>query len=371
MNRDLILVAISLFTWGLGEGLFLSFQPIYLQQMGAEPILIGSIFSGLGLSMTISHIPAGYLADKLGRKPVMLVAWTFGTIATLAMALANSLPFFVFGLILYGVTVFVSSPLNSYVTAARGKLSVGRAMTLVSACFNLGTVLGPWLGGQIGSWIGLRYAYFFSVILFVVSSFIILAINTQPIEMLLPDKNNKTRLINPHSIAFLSTLFLAIFAMYLTQPLSPNYLQDARSLNLQQIGLLYSINSIGVVVLNLLLGHFPAQIGFILAQIAVGVFTILVWKSPSMLGYTIGFFCLGGYRTARALGMAQVRKLFHQANMGLGYGLTETIGGIALILAPLLAGFLYTNNPTSMYWVSGSMILISVILSIRFSPREP
>jgi len=68
MSRDLILIAISMFTWGVGEGMFLYFQPIYLQQLGADPVRIGAILGGFGLMMTISHMPAGYLADRLGRR---------------------------------------------------------------------------------------------------------------------------------------------------------------------------------------------------------------------------------------------------------------------------------------------------------------
>ena len=78
MARDLILVAISLFTWGLGEGAFLSFQPLYLQQLGADPLRIGAILGGYGLAATLAHIPAGYIADRLGRRPVMWAAWIVG-----------------------------------------------------------------------------------------------------------------------------------------------------------------------------------------------------------------------------------------------------------------------------------------------------
>ena len=45
MNRNLLLVAISLFTWGVGEGLFIYFQPLYLQQWGADPLMIGAVLS--------------------------------------------------------------------------------------------------------------------------------------------------------------------------------------------------------------------------------------------------------------------------------------------------------------------------------------
>jgi len=75
MIRDLILVSLSLMIWGIGEGMFLFFQPLYLQQLGADPILIGTIIGMVGIAMTISHLPAGYLADRIGRRPLILAAW--------------------------------------------------------------------------------------------------------------------------------------------------------------------------------------------------------------------------------------------------------------------------------------------------------
>jgi MFS family permease len=55
--------------------------------------------------------------------------------------------------------------------------------------------------------------------------------------------------------------------------------------------------------------------------------------------------------------------------MGLAYGITETVGASAVILAPLLAGFLYQINPSLMYIVGFFLILISIAISTRFIPR--
>src|SRR5215211_8801135 len=138
MSRDVFLIVIAMLSAGIGEGIFYSFQPIYLGQLGADPLRIGMIFSGVGLMMSISPIPAGYLADHFGRKPLLVLAWILGTAAIWIMALAESLQLFIMGMLLYGMTNFVSSPLNSYITAARGKWSIGRAFTFVSASFNVG-----------------------------------------------------------------------------------------------------------------------------------------------------------------------------------------------------------------------------------------
>lgn len=173
--------------------------------------------------MTLAHIPAGYLADRIGRRPLMWTSWCLGFIATWIMALANSLLVFVAGLWLYGLTFFVMSPMNSYATAARGKLKIGQALLLISASYNLGMVFGP---------------------------------------------------------------------------------------------------------------------------------------------------LLGGYKATRSLAAAQTRLLAQAANMGLAYGVTETVGSIATIFAPLAAGLLYTYNPRWIYIFAIGIICISIFASIRFSPAS-
>jgi len=370
MKRDLLLIAISMFAWGLGEGMFLYFQPIYLEQLGADPVAIGSILGGFGLAMTISHIPAGYLADRFGRKPLLVAAWVLGTLATWTMAFAGTLAVFVAGLLLYGITLFVMSPLQSYVAAARGKLSVGRAITLISAGFNLGAVIGPWLGGRIGDQLGIRQTYFIAGSIFIASTFILLFIRPQPVEGKTASGRDRGWISSPRYMVYMGVIFVAIFATYLPQPLTPNYLSNQGGLNLSQVGSLYSVASVGVVVLNLVLGALPARIGFLLGQAAVGIFSLLLWSGTGLAWYLPAFLLLGGFRTAKALGMAQVRELAPSERMGLAFGLSETVAAAAVVLAPLLAGYLYSLNPRAMYPLAGSLILISLVVSAVFSPAR-
>lgn len=369
MSRDLVLIVVAMFTWGLGEGLFLYFQPLYLQQMGADPIHIGAILSGYSLAMTVSNIPAGYLADRLGRRAMMLAAWLIGLAATWIMALAGSLPVFISGLLLYGLTLFVLPPLNSYVTAARGRWSVGRAITLVSASYNLGAVIGPWLGGRIADQAGLRQTYAIAGWIFVVSTVVIFFIRPQPVEAPVAGQAGRSSLLPRRYAIYLVAVFLAVFAMYLPQPLSPNFLRNQRQLGLEEIGRLFSTTSVGVVALNLILGQLPARTGFLIAQAAVGSFALLLWRGASLAWYSLAFFLLGGYKTARSLATAQVREFVQPGRMGLTFGLSETVGASATILAPLLAGYLYSRRPSWMYLLSAGFILVSLLASARFSPQ--
>jgi MFS family permease len=167
----------------------------------------------------------------------------------------------------------------------------------------------------------------------------------------------------------MGVIFLAFFATYMPQPLTPNYLTNSIGLNLSRIGSLYSVAGVGVVVLNLSLGALPARFGFLLGQTAVGLFALLLWRGTGLVWFVPAFFLLGGFKTARSLGMAQVRELAPPARMGLAFGLSETVAAMAVILAPVVAGYLYTIDPLLIYLLGMPLILLSLVASFLFSPK--
>jgi MFS family permease len=369
MISDLVLLSISLFTWGVGEGMFFIFQPIYLQELGANTMTIAGIFSAFGAANMLAHIPAGYLADRLGRKPLMLAAWTSGLTAAWVMALARTLPVFVVGWLLYGLTAFVSSPLNSYGTAASGKFSVGRVMTLMSASFSLGAVIGPLLGGWLGEQFSLRIIYLVAACIFLVSTAILFFLRGQPREVHDPADPPPNLFANRRFFGFLVIIFISMFVMYLPQPLTPRFLQNERGMSLTAVGLIGSLGNLGNVVMNLTLGHLPARLGFLLGQVCTALFAALVWLGTGQPWYAAGYFLLGGYRAARPLYFAQVRTLIHRAQMGLAYGLAETANSLTVILAPPVAGALYTRDPVLVYPVSIGLIALALLITAAFAPR--
>lgn len=370
MTPPVLMVGVALFTWGIGEGMFIYFAPLYMQQFGASPIWIGSILGGYGFVMMCAHIPAGLLSDRLGRRPLLRLAWLVGLGAAWGMALAPSLPLFAVAYLLYGVTAFVSSPLFSYVTAARGKLSAGRVMTLTSAMYNLGAVIGPILGGWLSDHFGLQAAFLGAALVFIPSVVLVFFLPPQPRETHDGDGSGQYLLSNRRFWGFLALVFLTMFAMYLPQPLTPNFLQNERGVSLIQLGWIISAGSLGNVLFNLLLGQFYPLLGFVLGQVCVGLFALFLWQGDAPVWYAAAYFLMGGYRAARMLVFAQVRWLIHQAQMGLAYGITEAVNSFAVILAPLLAGFLYDKDPASIYALSLFLIALGVVFSLVFSPHS-
>ena len=369
MDRALRWLGAALFLWGLGESMFLLFQPIYLQELGASPIEIGVILGAFGAAMTLTHIPAGHLSDRLGRRPMLIAAWLVGLISTLWMGLAPNLIFFIVGLLFYGFTAFVASPLDSYTTAGRGKWSVARAITFISMMFNAGAVIGPIIGGRIADHFGFRSVFFVAAGIFVFSTMAIFMISPQPRDHHDPENPPAALVRNTRYMGFLAVFFFVALAAYVPQPLSSNYLKNQQGFSLSTIGELISIAYLGNTLLNLLLGQLEARLGFLLGQLAVAGFAVLLWRGLGFGWFAVGYFLLGGYRALRGLGVAQVRAFVHGSQMGLAYGVAETLGSMSTLLAPPLAGYLYSKDPILMYPVGLALIGVAVVITLAFVPR--
>jgi MFS family permease len=370
MDRNLKIIAISLFTWGIGEGMFIYFQPIYLKQLGASPLLIGTVFGGMGIAMAVTQIPAGYLGDKFGRLPLMLGSWGLGTVSAGIMAVSKNLNGFIIGLILYGATSFVMAPLNSYITHARGRWSIGRALTTSSAAFSLGAVIGPMIGGAIADDLGLKMVYIIATGILVISTVMVFFAQKQPVEKKHQEDNHLRLTHNGRFLTLLGVLFFTMLSTYLPQPLTSNFMQDYRHLTLSQIGTLGSIGSLGNAFLAIVLGTINAKVGFLAGQLAVLLASLIIWKGTGLPWYMLGYFFLGGFRVCKSLSMALARPLIHVSQMGIAYGFIETVSSIAFIIAPPIAGLIYQDQPEMIYLIAIVTIGLIFLGSLKFISKE-
>jgi len=334
--------------------MFFNFQPIYLKTLGSNEQQIGWILGAFGAA---------------GRRPLLLAAWITGLVATVVMAFARELPMFVVGMLAYGLTAFVSAPLSSYVTAARGKWSVGTALSLTTATFSGGMVLGPITGGWIGDHYGLRTVYYVSACFFVVSTLLIFFIQKQPIDHHDPDAPLTNLMKNMRFLSYLGIVTFAIFAMYLAQPLTPNFLEGIRGLSLSDIGIIFTIGALGNTLAAVFLSRTNPYRGFILSQVMVVAFAFIMLRGTSLPILAFGYFLLGGFRAGRPLAMAQARELVHESQMGLTYGIMETVSAVIFIMTPPLAGYLYGKDPMMIYTFSLGLIAVSVLISIILPRR--
>lgn len=369
MSRDLRLVAFSLFFWGLGEATWYYFQPLYLQQLGADPFQIGAIIGLSGLALTLTHLPAGYFSDRFGRRQIIFAGWLTGVASAVIMYMATSLPVFTVGIVLYSFTGFVISPLNSYITNARSKWSVARALTTIGAMYSLGAVFGPPIGGLVADRFELRSVFGLACIIFVISTSVILFAGPQPVAERETEGSLRTAFAGAGMGRFLPLVFISIFAMYLSWPLTPNFLQNERGMSVTQIGWFGAFNGAGLVMLNLGLGRLNARRGFVIAQFFVVASIVLIWQGGGAPWFAAGYLLAGAFRTAHSMLLAQSEALVRPSDLGLVYGAIETISGAVIVLAAPIAGLLYGLQPALPFPVGLLLIVLSLMLTPWLAPR--
>jgi MFS family permease len=296
----------------------------------------------------------------------MWTSWIIGTIATWIMALAQSLTIFVVGLWLYYLTAFVMAPMNNLITMVRGRMRTERALTLIGGVFNLGAVAGPLIGGMLAKRYGLNRIYIFSACIFILSTIIIFFIRSKKVEHIKEDAGDIHLFKNRRYLAFLAISFFTVMMLYLANPLTPNYLQNLKSLSVDTIGLLGTVGNIGNAFATLVLGSLSPTAGLLVGQVMVILFSLAMWHGNKTWVFGLGYFLLGGYRLVRTMIVSITRSFVRARQVGLAFGILETVTGGAIIIAPLLAGWLYAKDPTSIYPISMLFLTITIIGNLIF-----
>ena len=106
---------------------------------------------GLGPDAVPVHAGAGALSDRYGRRPVVLAS-NFGlALDYVLMALAPNLAWLFVGRVISGITAASVSTAMAYVADVTPAERRSGAFGLIGAAFGVGFVLGPAIGGLLGS----------------------------------------------------------------------------------------------------------------------------------------------------------------------------------------------------------------------------
>jgi len=120
---------------------------------------IGGYFGLAWATMQFIFSPLlGAWSDRFGRRPVILISCFGLAIDYVIMALAPSLRWLFLGRIISGITTSNVATAFAYVTDVTPPDKRAKPFGLISAAFGLGFVIGPAVGGYLGS-INLRFPF--------------------------------------------------------------------------------------------------------------------------------------------------------------------------------------------------------------------
>ena len=171
---NLISVWFGCFFTGLAISQILPFLPLYVSQLGVTSHEALSMWSGLTFSVTflVSAIVSpmwGSLADRKGRKLMLLRASLGMAIAILLQAFATNVFHLFFLRAVMGLTSGYIPNAMALVASQVPRERSGWALSTLSTAQISGVIGGPLLGGFLADHVGLRAVFIITAILLVVS----------------------------------------------------------------------------------------------------------------------------------------------------------------------------------------------------------
>lgn len=141
----------------LGFGAVVAVLALYARSFGVGQSAIGLAIAVYGLARFLLAVPAGQLADRVGRRGVLALGGLVSAAGNLACAYAPTYPLFIGGrfiagagasLVLIGGTVVLAD-----ITTSANR---GRTMAIYQGVFLFAVGIGPWPGGLLAEHFGLQ-----------------------------------------------------------------------------------------------------------------------------------------------------------------------------------------------------------------------
>jgi len=128
------------------------------QEFGAGLFVLGVLANIAGFAFGLAALPAGFLADRLGERRLLILFCLGSGIASLTVALSPSISVLGAALAVLGLALGIFHPVGSaFIT--RATRHRGMAFGYLGVGGNLGVALGPVLAGVIASPMGWRAPY--------------------------------------------------------------------------------------------------------------------------------------------------------------------------------------------------------------------
>jgi MFS family permease len=349
--------------------------PEVRQSFSFSEIEAGSLFSVLMIVAAMTSGVAGRLADKIGRKTVLisglsLLALGFGG----AGISGNRLPFFLFlGLagLGYGFTPPSLYALMSDLLPDRR----GLGTSLVSVAYGIGGAVGAVLTSRIMAAFGWRAAFV---------TVAVIATANMLVQVLSIRDAHRIR-VAAHSGSFKDAVSFSILILALAEFVggsvfwssaawTPTALRTAKALTLQEtgwiMGVLSMANMLGSFSLGLLSDKLGRRIVIALSAFpaAAAAFVVFYWlESP--IGLALGIFVFGLLKASvPALVVALAQETAPAGSAGTAAGIIMSLHYSSGVVAPLIAAKLITGTGdirlAMILATAGPLVLYGILISV-------
>jgi multidrug resistance protein len=379
-KSKLLLLFLTLFFVMLGFGIIIPNLAYYAKEIGAtttEIAILMSIYSGMQLLFAPIW---GRLSDKHGRKPAILLGLFGNAAALIGFGLATDYVWLFVARSAAGIASAAVLPsVMAYVADVTTSEERGRGMGLMGAAMGLGFILGPAIGGVMGSHDmpffvagGLSLLTFLFALVLLPES-----LQKSPTDEVLGDRHEwvspreifrQTTLKSPLTPLFL-VAFFSTFSFSGLEMTFPLFIEDKWNYGEREMGWMFMVMGAIVVplqggVLGRLINKFGERRIVLIGLLLNALGMVLLLTAYSFASLTLYLTITGiGNQLIRPTNTSWISK---QTRIGQGaaIGIMDAFLSLGRILGPLLGGWLYAKEAYPYAVLAGILVVATICLYI-------
>ena len=366
----------------LGVSIISPVLPQYALSFSVPVALVGWAVSAFALARVVTDIPAGLLADRFGRKRIMVLGLILIIVSAIGAGLADTFDWLILARVVGGVgsALYMTAGITWVAQVTAGK-NRGRYMSMYTGLVLAGTIFGPTIGGYAAARFGLNAPFFAWAVLGVAGLIATIplkepadssqaAIHIEDVVSVF--KNRPFMLVN---CAVLALFFLRIGVR---STLVPLYASLNLGLSEDRIGILLTVAAVATVACTFPAGWLSDRVGRkrpVMACLFLSGIVVLFIPSQGNLTdlmIVMAFYGLAsGLQGSMAAWPADVAP---KGKLGTSMGVYRVMGDAGMFFGPITVSYIadYTGDLTVTFApFLAPAILVFVVGVLMIWARDP
>ncbi len=390
-NRIFLALCVLILVNQLGFGIITPVLPAYARSFGLDAAAVGLVIGIYGLARFVANVPAGWLAERRGRRSVLILGTAITSVASVLVALSANLPQLLAFRLLAGLgaaTVLTGGQImvGDLATAENR----GRMMSTYQGFFLVGVGLGPAPGGFLADHFGIRAPFFAYAAVSATACILamLLITETKPrdgaVELSVSTADPRTGVPGSIRGVLRSTPFLLVGVVSFVQffartgalfAVVPLLGKESIGLSSSQIGVAMTlVNLLNIATLyhaGTLSDRFGRKWVIVPATLVSGLSVAMFALSHNYMMFLLSAAVWGiGSGVSGPSPAAYVADISPPALRGQMFGLYRSVSDSGYIVGPLLLGWLAdVTGYTTPLMLTAGMFLVSGALFAVFAPE--
>jgi MFS family permease len=330
----------------LGISIISPVLPQYALSFSIPVALVGWAVSAFALARMVMDIPAGFLADRFGRKRNMIFGLVLIILSSIAGGTASNYAWLISARVVEGIgsALYITSA-TTWVAQVTAGESRGRYMSLYTGLIFAGTAFGPTIGGYTAAHFGLN-APFFAYAIFAFVGLIATLRLKEPADSARATKP-KMRMQDilsvlsngPFMLVNCSVLALFFLRAGVRSTLVPLYASLNLGLSEEKIGIVLTVAAVVTSVCSFPSGWLSDKVGRkkpIMACLFLSGIAVLLIPLQASLAGLMGIMAFYGLATGLQGSIAAwPADVAPEDKLGTSMGIYRVMGDIGLVLGPI------------------------------------